>query len=208
MCDGGLPMQHVVPAKPQDMPSGSGETPVALGIAPSVEQAVMERCAIDFDDDVRLAKQEVDATNPTIAVTQIDLTFRFGERVTASELDEPGFELAFRRNIPIIPFFEQRSEQHGSRPTVFGQVDEHTHETRHPDQSARQCIVQCTFGAPRAHIAAEVEQRSRQARARNAVDDRAMSERKRKRLLLPNARKAPTTIAVQRDGQRIDLEPG
>ena len=86
--DGGGSVDDVVPSEPQHVPTRGDESSVALCIAAPVDEAVVELGAVDFDDDARAAKQEVDATDPTVVVAQVDLPLRLGQPVASSQLDE------------------------------------------------------------------------------------------------------------------------
>ena len=65
MGDCGGSIDDVVPAEPQDGPASRREPPVALLVASTIDQPVVERRAVDLDDDPRTAEEEVDAPDPT-----------------------------------------------------------------------------------------------------------------------------------------------
>ena len=169
--DRGRPVHDVVPPEPQHEPTRSREARVAVGIAPAIEQPVVKLGAVDFDDEPCAAEEEVDAPDPTVIVSQIDLTLRLRQPVRPRQLDETSLELTLRWDVVLGTFLEQRPEEHRASPSMLGQVVEHPTERRTCDQLARQRRVQSSLGSRRMYVAAQVEERPRHRRTRNPACD-------------------------------------
>jgi hypothetical protein len=201
-------VDDVVPTEPEDRPPGGPEPCVTVLVMTAVEEAVVECSTVDFDDDPCFPEHEVNATDPRSVITQVDLSFRFGQPEASRQLDEPHFELALGRHVPLAAFIEQGAEEHGPAASVLCEIVEHPPQRRNRDHAASQRCVQRSFRAACVDVATQIEQRPRDGRAGHRVDDLQMVLGKRKRLLEAHPFERTPVVARNRDGEWFDRKTG
>jgi hypothetical protein len=199
-------MHDVVPTKSQDTPTSGPKACISFGVVLTIEQPIVERSTIDLHHELCATEEEIDAPDPAVVVTEVDLPFRLRKPKPASELDETGLELTLRRHVPLDAFLEQLSEQHRPDAPVLGEVVQDSTELRNRRHLSGKRSVQGTFRASSMNIATEVEERPRDRRAPHPVDDTHVGDRQRQRLLETHGLEGTPTATSDRDRQWLDRE--
>jgi hypothetical protein len=137
----------------------------------------VERGAVDLDDDTRLPPDEIEPTEPAVGVPEVDLPRRLGEPCTSQQVDEALLELALRRHVASAPLSEEQPEQHDTLASLYCEIVEDAPQRRDGHPLSRERGVERALGPVGVDVTAEVEERTRDRRRRNRVDDPAVVRR-------------------------------
>lgn len=163
-------MDDVEPGEAEDLPARGGESAIALGISGSVQQGAVVFLAVGFYDDPVLSVDEVDATDPPVGVSEIDLPIRLRETAGRDQVDELLLEYRRRSDEVVAPRLQDGTNHRAPTTAACPQVPGDAGEVDERQRTSTEGRVDGPGETRRPKHRTEVEERPRHRRDRNAVD--------------------------------------
>lgn len=154
----------------EDDPPSESEAANKLTITPNIGQAAVKTFALNLERDPVSSVDQIDPSNPSVAVAKIDLGCERPLAVTHEHLVDASLEMALGWSQTHWSFSYQLTHQGRAGTTPLAQLVDQTVQHRPGDQSTVVAGVEQPSDAPRVELSGQVEDGSDRCGDPHAVD--------------------------------------